>query len=732
MNRAVLLLVVLSGCGEYFGWDSQEGAKAGASYKEASADIDGDGIANATDLDADGDGIMNREENELGIEPQGDNDKDGVKNMFDATDRGDGKPQACAANEEPNLCSSMGTLFDADEDGVPNHHDSDADGDGIADNVESGIGGPCPGVVGLNGLCDAWETEPDSGVSVWPPADPDRDGLIASLDPLEEQKIALPQGRLLPGSGTRLNEPPWKALGVAPFINTAPALARADHTFVDATDESGFGLQHELEHSSIPDELRMLSGAAAEDIDGDGDIDVYLPRGEVVVPNVFVGSAEKSVIMRNIGNGIFKAETHDTGITQAGGALLFDRRGERLTDILVTSLDPTGTALFGNTQNGFVAQSVPVIDPSYSASAGDVDGDGLLDLFITHGAIKTDRPPAFLLRNLGPVSGWRDLSGEANLPRLEDSRAAIWADVDHDSWPDVLVTADAGGSMILLNRKDQWLPAPTAFTDENATGQALGDIDNDGDLDWFVSGVGVEKTSDLPKKYVGTNLGISGNRLMRNDGGGSFTDITDESNVRNGWWAWAACVADINLDGWQDIVQVSGWREGAFERSVMSVWLNGGPRGFMQQREPLGITVAEQGRGVVCADFDNDGDVDLLATNQGARPRLWRNVDANKRRNWLQVQLEGVGRNTKAIGAKIVVRSATLTQFREVQAGASYLSQAPSRQAFGLAGDVTAEVTVIWPNQERTVVASVAARQILTITQPGRRQAPYRPPVVMP
>ena len=145
-----------------------------------------------------------------------------------------------------------------------------------------------------------------------------------------------------------------------------------------------------------------------------------------------------------------------------------------------------------------------------------------------------------------------------------------------------------------------------------------------------------------------------------------------------------------------------------FEDSVTSVWLNGGPKGFLQARTAVGINKKGQGRGLVCADFDNDGDIDILTVNQGSAPTLWRNDNVATVRNWLEIDLKGRVPNTKALGAKVIVRSASLTQIREVQAGSSYLSQAPARLHFGLGADESAEVTVIWPNRERSVLTAKA------------------------
>lgn len=717
MKNLTVIVFLLAGCAQLPGGGQGGGDGGVVDGGSRPGDLDGDGIPDNKDLDADGDGVVNIQETSFGLDPNGDHDKDGVPNYLDPDDRGDGEPSGCLdAPEGPGTkCVEVSPIWDVDMDGIANHLDTDSDGDGVGDMAEFGISSPCEAVVGLNGFCDAWETAPDSGVSLFETPDVNEDAWPDQLDPSFEQTMKLPADRTsFAGTGTKEGEDPAIALGVPKFSNSAIPTWAGDFHYSDQT--TGAGLDFPQGGSPLlKDEQAVVAGVAADDIDGDGDIDLYLTRSEYqrfgpqqTLPPV------RSAIMRNNGDGTFKGEEHDP--TRLPVAPLFlDKEGDGDLDLVVTSIDATKTGFYVKVGDSFLAQEVPVIDPSYSASAGDYDGDGLPDLFLTHRLLKNERQPAFLLRNLGSFY-WKDITNDARVPIRDQTATALWADVDNDFWPDLLITADVGQSVMLLNRGDRWLNAPTTLTDENASGQATGDIDNDGDIDWFVSGIGLERRDDLPSSLAGSNVGISGNRLLRNTGGGTFADITDEAFVRYGWWAWAACIADLNNDGWQDVVQVNGWPQGVFDDAATSVWLNGGPKGFLQARTAVGVNKRQQGRGLVCADFDGDGDIDILAVNQGGAPTLWRNDNAASVRSWLEVDLQGVAPNTRAIGAKVIVRSATLTQMREVQAGSSYLSQAPARLHFGLASDEAAEVTVIWPNRKHTVV-NAKLRTVMKINQ---------------
>ncbi len=137
----------------------------------SSADPDGDGVPSPTDLDDDNDGIADIDENDLGVNPDGDADSDGIANWQDASNEGDGSSQ-CVDLDANGICDAPSLRFDDDQDGVPNHLDTDSDNDGIVDFVEAGHGatdangdGLVDGPVGLNGLVNALETGPESGLT---------------------------------------------------------------------------------------------------------------------------------------------------------------------------------------------------------------------------------------------------------------------------------------------------------------------------------------------------------------------------------------------------------------------------------------------------------------------------------------------------------------------------------------------------------------------------------------
>ena len=210
-------------------------------------------------------------------------------------------------------------------------------------------------------------------------------------------------------------------------------------------------------------------------------------------------------------------------------------------------------------------------------------------------------------------------------------------------------------------------------------GSAVGDYDGDGDLDWFVSSILAIGGDEVP-----THLSRLGNRLYRNDGG-VFSDATDEAGVASGGWGWGSCFVDFENDGDLDIYQTNGWQDheefGGFTSDTTRAFVSNGDGTFQDEAATLGLADDEQGRGVVCADFDNDGDTDILLLHMDGSnaTTLWMNDSDN---NYLSVTLQGASANTQAIGARITASIAGSDHLREVTLGSNFASHNPTTQIF--------------------------------------------------
>jgi len=249
-------------------------------------------------------------------------------------------------------------------------------------------------------------------------------------------------------------------------------------------------------------------------------------------------------------------------------------------------------------------------------------------------------------------------------------------------------------------------------------GGAVGDYDNDGDLDWFVTSVyDFRTTVDFP-------WGVTGNRFYQNDGQGNFTDVTDVTGTRIGYWGWGACFADFNNDSWLDLFHVNGFSGGGdsslspFTEDPSQLYISDKNGSFLERSFELELNDQGQGRGIVCFDYDRDGDIDIFVANNRQAPALFRN-DSNDMNNYLHIQLEGEDLNSEAVGARIYLTENGLTQMRELRAGSNYLSQNPVEAYFGLGtSTMVDEVRVVWPSGEEKILENISANQLLYITHP--------------
>lgn len=377
-----------------------------------------------------------------------------------------------------------------------------------------------------------------------------------------------------------------------------------------------------------------------------------------------------------------------------------------------------------------------------SAAFGDYDLDGDLDLFVAHWGTPRDLSSPgdteHLWRNDTDANGikFRSVSEAAGISptiltlpddlstqRLWDNTfSPTFARITDDLYPDILSVADFNQSQFFINNQDGTFTNATdtnVLIDGNGMGSAVADYDNDGDLDWFVTSIKCHQDSYCN----GDILSKIGNRLYVNQDG-AFVDKTDEAGVASGGWGWGACFIDFENDGDLDIYHTNGWPQtdefDDFMFDTSRAFVSDGMGHFQDQAEALGLADTEQGRGVVCADFDNDGDTDILQLHRSANvaATLWRN-DHNSN-NFLSVKLNGIAPNTQAAGARISVTSGSVTQMREIIIGSNFVSQNPTIQLFGLGSASQADVvTIQWPDGLSSVLNDVQAGQFLTIDHPN-------------
>ena len=425
-----------------------------------------------------------------------------------------------------------------------------------------------------------------------------------------------------------------------------------------------------------------------------------------------------------------------------------DYDGDGAQDLYLVNSD-AADRLFHNEGDGTFtdATAAPLGDtgPGRTALWGDYDNDGDLDLYLVR-RWAANR----LFRNEG--NGFVEVSGG---PQDDPGfgTAAAWGDYDYDGFIDCYVSNGGGANILLHNGGDETFTntatGPPLNDGANSHGVAWSDIDGDGDLDLFLS------------NYSTPPWPVYNNRLMRNNGGGSFTDIAS-AEMADPCGGQGVAWGDYDNDGDLDLYMAN--------EGPNKLFRNDGAGSFTEVTAPP-LDDAGFGRGVGWADFDNDGDLDLYLVNTGSANRLflndgggafidvasgpladdrpgygmaWADYDADgdldiylsnagqpnlllrndcaNGNHWLHVDLVGTLANKAAIGVRVRVVAGALDMVREISGGSSYLSQNSLTAEFGLGAAVQADlVEVSWPSGLNQRLANVAADQRITITE----EAPY-------
>ncbi len=510
--------------------------------------------------------------------------------------------------------------------------------------------------------------------------------------------------------------------------------------FTEITSDVGLDFTHE---SGVGGGLYMPEvmggGCALFDYDGDGDLDVYLVTGNLMLPEPGRTEAPVNRLYRQEADGRLTDVTSGSGLGDGGygmGVAVGDIDNDGDPDVYVTNYGPD--RLYRNRGDGTFeditdAAGLDVSDWSCSAAFFDYDRDGFLDLFVAQyvdydptkhcsgqsGRMDYCGPREFvpvhdiLLRNNGDpaVPGFSDVSSQAGL--ISVSAAAglgvVCEDFNDDTWPDVYVANDAYPNHLWLNRGDGTFQetAVTMGAAYNVHGQyeagmgvIAADLDNSSTLDLFV-----------------THLRVESNTHYRNLGGDAgFSDVTGETGLAESsraYTGFGTAALDVELDGDLDLAVANG-RVNLFEpvpnASLDPPWnllaepnlfyLNDGTGSF----EPAGASLEsfcgpiEVTRSLAVGDFDADGDLDMLVNNIQGAARLYRN-DAPRKGHWLMIQAVDPRLRRAAIGARITVVCGDRRLVRTVTRGSSYLTSHDPRAHFGLGTtDRVDHIEVRWPD----------------------------------
>ncbi len=504
--------------------------------------------------------------------------------------------------------------------------------------------------------------------------------------------------------------------------------------FVDVTKEAGLTSRPSVRPTK--DGASFAGpGACFLDYDNDGNVDLFLPDN---------GTQGSMSLYHNLGNGKFEDVTKKAGLDGYGPAISCtagDYDNDGFTDLAV-SLD-NRILLLHNEKNGTFRDVTGQVGinaekslPTASPLAGtpevsgltfvDYDHDGDLDLYVTR---LTPQSVGICLDKKTSSSGnntmWRnngngtftDVTETTGLNGLNSTDAAIGTDFNNDRAVDIVTTGNACGvgavglydhksPIMFENPREGKFRQLSPIESGSTVGIAPLDFDHDGWMD-----------------FAFTHFGMPGISLWRNDHGKTFEEVPlPKFDWHRGWGVVAF---DYDNDGWVDLAFV-GERailKGEEEKFEVRLFRNLGPDGWKDVTADVGLDKIQlkEPRAIIVGDYDNDGAVDLLITQNHGPAVLLRNEGGNKN-NSLRLALKGLNDNKSAIGTKVEVFSDGIRQKFEVYGSSGYLGQNSPYLTIGLGQAKEADVVrMTWPTGVLQDEIEVAANTPQTFTEMDRR-----------
>jgi hypothetical protein len=542
------------------------------------------------------------------------------------------------------------------------------------------------------------------------------------------------------------------------FVKTGPII------FQDVAATAGLTRWH---HTAGTPEKRLIleakgPGVCLLDYDNDGWLDIYLVNGSTYDALAGKTTPPHAALFHNNHDGTFTDVTEKAGIANdrwGYGCVVGDYDNDGWPDLYVTNYGKN--RLYHNNHNGTftdVAEKAGVTIGTWSTGAtfGDYDGDGRLDLFVA-GYLQFDLsdPPlsgtkavnfAFCqYRGVQVMCGPRGLKGErhhlfhnngdgnftdvskklgVDNPNGYYGLGALFADVNGDGKPDLLVANDSTPNYLYMNKgdgtfEDQSYESGYALNESGREvanmGIAAGDYENNGHL-----------------SVVNTDFADDYNVLFQNDGKGFFTDVSYQAGIAESsipFVSFADGFLDYDNDGWKDLLIINGhvypevdkhpeWGTSYGERPLLYHNLKNGKFELVPAVEGTGLAVVSVGRGAAFGDIFNDGKIDVVINNMDGVPVLLRNVNPD-RHHWVEMKLIGGAKSPRdAVGATVYLEADEMRQRGDVLSGGSYLSSNDMRVHFGLDDATDAgSAEIHWPSGVKETVKLPAMDRIYTITE---------------
>ncbi len=536
------------------------------------------------------------------------------------------------------------------------------------------------------------------------------------------------------------------------FVATGPVI------FEDVSEKAG--LTHWTHTMGTPAKTYIIetkgSGVGLIDYDRDGWLDIYVVNGSTQDALTGKTTPPHAALFHNNHDGTFTDVAAKAGVTNdrwGFGVAIADYDNDGWPDIFVSNFG--GNRLYHNNHDGTftdVGAKAGVVLGNWSSGAtwGDYDGDGRLDLFVAgylhwdwnHLPQSSDQNAFCTFRGEKVACGPRGLEGEPDHlfhnngdgtftdvsvkagvsdPSKYYGLGAVFADINNDGKPDLLVGNDSTPNYLYLNKGDgtfedvsydSGFALDQAGRETASMGIAVGDYQNNGLLDVF-----------------NTTFSDDYKPLYHNDGDANMTDISDQTGLGEitvPFLSWGDAFFDYDNDGWKDLMMSDGhvypqadkynWGTSWKERPMLFHNLQGKRFEPVPAVEGSGLADVIAGRGMAVGDLFNDGKMDVVINVMDGHPVLLRNVSPDHH-HWLEMQLVGKAPRD-AVGAVVYLTANGMRQREDVLSGGSYLSSNDQRPHFGLGQATTVDkLEVHWPDGSVEDFAVPGVDRILTLTE---------------
>jgi hypothetical protein len=553
-----------------------------------------------------------------------------------------------------------------------------------------------------------------------------------------QQKIRLAAGALLAAAGGML-------LMAAATPRSPIRFAPLSIPFRLETDETA--IRH------VP--ATMAGGVAVFDYNKDGRPDIFFTNGANIETLRKDDPKYRNRLFRNDGNGLFTDVTEKAGLGGSGydtGVAVGDYDNDGYPDLFVAGVH-RNTLYHNNGDGTFTDVTARAgldrpdseYGPLWAVAAVwvDVNGDGLLDLFVvnylqwdyrtepvcSYHNVSDYCAPSFykglpdqLFLNRGDGT-FKDVSAEWGIrSHVGKGMGAAMADYDQDGKPDLFVTNDGYYNFLFHNQGGKF---------EEVGLQAGVALPDDGN---FISGMGVDFRDIDNDGYPDIAFAALANQtfpLFQNRAGKEFVEVTGASGMRQASLSrsgFGVGIYDFDNDGWKDI-----FVSGGHVLSLMTLGTNVDESNFVFRNpgragrwsilaEEAGFAALAPARHRGCAfgDFDGDGRIDVVVTALGKDAEIWMNR-SQPAGHWIGISLEGTRSNRDGIGARVKVVTKSGTQYNHMTTSVGYASSSDGPVHFGLGGDARAlSIEIRWPSGVVQTLEDVAADRVIVAKEPMR------------